>query len=83
MKKSISLLLFAACVWVQAGCSMSQPVSTSAPKSESRAGGVPAAEHLLDHLTGKWVLTGTSGGSETTHDVDAEWILNRGVHPAA
>jgi len=30
---------------------------------------------LLDHLTGRWVLTGTIEGKPTTHDVAAEWIL--------
>ncbi len=30
---------------------------------------------LLDHLVGTWVLRGTIGGSETTHDIDAEWVL--------
>lgn len=30
---------------------------------------------LLDHLIGKWVLQGTIGGSATTHDIDAEWVL--------
>ena len=32
---------------------------------------------LLDHLAGKWAMTGTLGGKPTTHDVEAEWILNR------
>ncbi|HZS45379.1 MAG TPA: hypothetical protein VFC63_09780 [Blastocatellia bacterium] len=32
---------------------------------------------LLDHLVGKWILKGTLGGKETTHYVDAEWVLNR------
>jgi hypothetical protein len=30
---------------------------------------------LLDHLTGKWILRGTIGGKETTHDITAEWVL--------
>ncbi|MCX6568085.1 MAG: hypothetical protein NT147_03415 [Candidatus Aminicenantes bacterium] len=30
---------------------------------------------LLDHLVGTWVLQGTIGGSETTHDIAAEWVL--------
>ena len=37
----------------------------------------PAAPTLLDRLVGKWVLTGVLSGKETTHDVDAEWVLNR------
>jgi hypothetical protein len=31
---------------------------------------------LADKLTGNWVLTGTIGGKQTTHDVHAEWALN-------
>lgn len=34
-------------------------------------------EHdLLGKLAGKWVMTGTIGKGHTTHDVDAEWVLN-------
>jgi hypothetical protein len=33
-------------------------------------------DSLLDHLTGKWVLTGKIGGKPTTHDVSAAWVLN-------
>jgi hypothetical protein len=31
---------------------------------------------LLDHLAGSWILQGTIGGHETTHDVESEWVLN-------
>lgn len=31
---------------------------------------------LLDHLTGNWVLKGTIGGKQTTHDVQASWVLH-------
>jgi hypothetical protein len=30
---------------------------------------------LLDHLAGDWVLTGTIAGKQTTHDVQARWVL--------
>lgn len=30
---------------------------------------------LLDHLAGHWVLEGTIAGKQTTHDVEAEWVL--------
>jgi hypothetical protein len=33
---------------------------------------------LLDRLAGDWVLQGTIGGKQATHDVHAEWVLNRG-----
>jgi hypothetical protein len=36
----------------------------------------PVNSPLLDHLVGKWVLQGTIAGQETTHDVDAEWVLD-------
>ena len=32
-------------------------------------------DSLLDRLAGRWVLQGTIGGSQTTHDVTAEWVL--------
>jgi hypothetical protein len=32
---------------------------------------------LLDHLAGQWVLHGTIDGKQTTHDVQAEWVLKR------
>lgn len=32
---------------------------------------------LLDRLAGHWVLRGTIGKDSTTHDVDAQWMLNR------
>lgn len=31
---------------------------------------------LLNHLAGNWVLEGALGGTHSTHDVTAEWILN-------
>ena len=36
-----------------------------------------AQVQLLDHLAGNWVLQGTIAGKPTTHDVQAEWVLNR------
>ena len=30
---------------------------------------------LVDHLAGKWVLTGQITGKPTTHDITAEWVL--------
>jgi hypothetical protein len=32
----------------------------------------------LEHLSGRWVLRGEIAGKTTTHDVEAEWVLNRG-----
>jgi hypothetical protein len=36
-----------------------------------------AADPMLDHLAGQWVLSGEFGGKKATHDVDAEWFLGR------
>ncbi|MFZ0394006.1 MAG: hypothetical protein WCF17_10370 [Terracidiphilus sp.] len=32
---------------------------------------------LLDLLAGDWVLNGTIAGKQTTHDVQARWVLHR------
>lgn len=37
----------------------------------------PAAIQMLDHLAGNWVLQGTIANKQTTHDVQATWVLNR------
>lgn len=37
-----------------------------------------ASPTLLDRLVGRWVLRGDIGGQQTTHDVDAALVLNRG-----
>jgi hypothetical protein len=34
-------------------------------------------DDLLDDLAGHWVITGTIAGAATTHDLDAEWVLDR------
>ena len=36
----------------------------------------PINSALLDHLAGRWVLQGTIAGQQTTHDVDAAWVLD-------
>src|ERR1700683_433446 len=35
----------------------------------------PASTALMDHLAGRWTMAGTLGGKQTTHDVDATWVL--------
>jgi len=41
------------------------------------AGQTPSVKDpLLDHLAGRWVLRGTIAHRETTHDIEAEWMLN-------
>lgn len=45
--------------------------------SASAEPGMPAAPAaLLNHLAGTWILRGTIAGKPTTHDVQAEWVLN-------
>jgi hypothetical protein len=38
----------------------------------------PPPDALLDQLAGNWVLSGKLAGRETTHDIFADWTLNRG-----
>lgn len=33
---------------------------------------------LLDRLTGHWVMRGTIAQQQTTHDIEAQWVLDRG-----
>jgi hypothetical protein len=36
-----------------------------------------AAAGLMNHLVGRWTMTGTLGGKHTIHDVDAKWLLKK------
>ena len=44
--------------------------------ASAQTGMPPAPAALLDHLTGTWILRGTIAGKQTTHDVQAAWVLN-------
>ncbi len=46
------------------------------PTAFLRAQERPVHSPLLDHLAGKWVLRGEITGQETTHDVEAGWVLD-------
>lgn len=35
----------------------------------------PTQSPLLDHLAGKWLMEGTVGKQQVTHELDAEWVL--------
>jgi hypothetical protein len=35
----------------------------------------PTHSPLLDHLAGKWLMEGTVGKQQVTHELDAEWVL--------
>lgn len=59
---------------------MTRALATLAPLAVAAAAAAqPAAFHdpLLDRMTGRWVLRGTIAGAQTTHDVEAEWVLGR------
>ena len=36
-----------------------------------------AANALLNHLVGRWTMTGRLGRNQVVHDVDANWVLKR------
>ena len=71
--------------------SMWTQLTTAAAVWMSLAGAASAQQptlydDLLDRLVGRWILTGTIAGRETTHDVTAEWALNHqfvAVHEAS
>ena len=55
--------------WVRAVVVAALTLSTGAARAEQ------PKDALLGHLTGQWVLKGTIAGQQTTHDVDAAWVL--------
>ena len=57
--------------WLVLSVSGRYPVCT---RCERTAGGAS----LFDRLVGRWELKGTIDGKQTVHDVDAEFVLNRG-----
>ncbi len=46
--------------------------------SPARAQAPVFRDTLLDRMVGRWVLTGTIDGQQTTHDVTVDWVLNHG-----
>lgn len=48
-----------------------------APPALAQSQATSAPEALLDKMTGHWVMTGTIGKAQTTHDVDVDWVLKR------
>ncbi len=47
----------------------------SAPAAAQQTG---LADSLLDRMAGRWTLHGTIDGRQTTHDVQADWVLAHG-----
>ncbi|MFQ5479497.1 MAG: hypothetical protein ACE5E4_12885 [Candidatus Binatia bacterium] len=39
------------------------------------AGQQGVQDELLDHMAGNWLMSGTIGGTQVTHDLAAEWVL--------
>jgi hypothetical protein len=44
---------------------------------QARAAPSDPQRELLERMTGHWVLRGTIGSQPTTHDVDAQWVLDQ------
>ena len=51
------------------------PLSLLLTATAAFAQQVAFQDSLLDQFAGQWVLRGTIDGKQTTHDVDARWIL--------
>lgn len=47
------------------------------PTANAQSKYTTTPEGLMDKMTGHWVMTGTIRRSQTTHDVDVDWILKR------
>lgn len=52
-------------------------ISLSSPMALAQDSVTPRSDALMDKMTGEWVMTGTIGQEQVTHDVDVEWILKR------
>jgi hypothetical protein len=62
-------------LWVCAATTLSSLIG--APAAVSQDVMQPAHAALMERMVGEWLMTGTIAGDEVTHDVDAEWILQR------
>ena len=67
------VLCLVACAPFSAAQNQSPNRQASDPQSPDPQ--APDPLKLLDHLAGNWVLNGMIGGKQTTHDVEARWIL--------
>jgi hypothetical protein len=48
-----------------------------AEPTQAAATRVDPQRELLEHLTGHWVLRGVIAKQQTTHDIDAQWVLDK------
>ena len=55
-------------------CFMLNPRHTTARQAGSAVGD---QRELLERLAGHWVARGAIGKAQTTHDIDAHWVLNK------
>jgi hypothetical protein len=69
--------------WAAALLLVFEPISGASQeaikKAEPAATAIPTQnfqDALLDHMTGKWKLTGVFEGQPVHHSVDAAWVLN-------
>ena len=51
------------------------PVRAEPP--QARSSSPDSQRELLERMTGHWVLRGTIGKQQTTHDIDAAWVLDK------
>ena len=54
--------------------------AAAAPLAQTQASRDPkytSRRELLDRLTGHWVAQGVIGKQQTTHDIDAKWVLDK------
>jgi hypothetical protein len=52
-------------------------ISLYSPMADAQNTVTSMPELLLDKMTGEWVMTGTIGKQQVTHDVYVDWILKR------
>src|SRR5437870_3938677 len=48
-----------------------------AEPTQAAAPGVDPQRELLEKLAGHWVLRGVIAKQPTTHDIDAQWVLDK------
>lgn len=70
IRRAIFVLTLAAAAAYAGNCDERLPVAEKNEQTNLQA------HELLDKLVGQWTLTGNIAGGDTTHDVDAAWVLH-------
>ena len=52
-------------------------ISLYPPMAHAQNTVTPKPDSLMDRMTGEWVMEGTIGKEQVTHDVHVDWILKR------